>query len=1295
MTLTSGQTLSAPAKGVYTNATIAGTVFTDQNVNGVKDLTENGVLGKTVYNDANDNGVRDGVELFATTAADGTYTLSLPPGVAHIRTVLTGADVCTGPSPCRYDLTLTSGTPFPANDFGIYTPSTVTGTVYADTDGNGTKAAGEAGLAPRTVFADYDADGVIDGGEPSTTAIVGGSFTLTGVRPGTATIRTVTTGAEACTTPAACAVAHVFESASSFAQDFGIWLPATVAGTVYDDSNASGSRAISEPGLGGRTVFDDVNNNGLRDPLEAQTTTALDGTYSLPGLAPGPHDIRASLPAGYTPTEPAGGAAHVLTLTSSQIAAARDFGGYQDATVRGHLYEDVDGDHVHQAGEPPIAGQAVRLYAADGTTLLKSTTTDPAGLYAFTGLMPATYVVKLALSGYVCSSPAPCEQTLFVASGETSPGQDFTAYRTATVTGTVYTDSDNDATQDGGEPLEPGIVVYADLNADGDRDGVEPSTVTAAGGTYSLAGLAPGSVHIRADLAAGFACSTPSGCDHAVTLTSNETKTGRDFGIVQGSTATGTVATDDDADGTVDAGEPRLAGWTVSVDLDGDGQPDLGEPADDTDAGGVYTIANIPPGTRTLRVAAPAGWTCSSPCSRSVPLTSGATTSGLDFALYEPVTISGTVFEDENGDGTRNGSDAPIAGRTVYLDLDADDVQDGSEPTATTGAGGAYGFPARAPGTYRVATAAPAGFTCTVCAAVRTLTSGQSATANLGVYAAASVAGTVYDDLDADGTQDLGEPGLSGRQVYLDLDGDAAYDGGEPTTTTVAGGAYTLPGIVPTSGTLRAVLPGGYVKTQPGSPGYALTLTSSDAVTGRDFGGYEPASISGHVIDDLNGNGVDDPGEPGKMGWIVYLDTDGDGAQDGTEPTATTNASGDYAFAGLVPATYRVRPAITAGFTCTKPAVCVYVDALVSGEDATARDFALVEAARASGTVYRDSDADGGRDVGEPGLDNQTVYVDYDGDNVRDSDEPFTATAANGTYTLTGVSPGTFRLRWDAAAGEHVSEPAAGSYLVTFTSGATVPARDFGGWRDASISGVQFEDVDGDGTRDGGDGGLGGRTIYIDADGDDALGASEVRTTTAPDGTYGFPGLLPGAYAIRAVVPAGSTCSAPTGCEHAFTLTSGESAGGRDFGSYADGTVAGRVYGDADADGTRDGDENGLPGRTVYLDLDGDDTHDLDGADARHGRLWRLRLRRPRARRLHRPAGRRDRRALHGRLLRERHAELGSDRRARHRRVGAGDGRRQRLRRRERQRHRRPRRRSARRREGLRRPERQRRLRRR
>ena len=210
--------------------------------------------------------------------------------------------------------------------------------------------------------------------------------------------------------------------------------------------------------------------------------------------------------------------------------------------------------------------------------------------------------------------------------------------------------------------------------------------------------------------------------------------------------------------------------------------------------------------------------------------------------------------------------------------------------------------------------------------------------------------------------------------------------------------------MTPDAGTIRGSLPAGYVRTEPATDGYAVTLSSSDALS-RDFGGYRPGSIAGHTANDLNGNGIDDPGEPGKAGWTMYLDLDDSGTLDPGEPTATTDAGGDYVFAGLAPATYRVRPQITAGFTCTKPALCVYVNALVSDEHATARDFALVEAASVSGTVYADSDADGTRDGGEPARAGRTVYVDYDGDGSQDPGEPSATTAPDGSYTVSASRP--------------------------------------------------------------------------------------------------------------------------------------------------------------------------------------------------------------------------------------------------------------------------------------------------
>jgi hypothetical protein len=55
-------------------------------------------------------------------------------------------------------------------------------------------------------------------------------------------------------------------------------------------------------------------------------------------------------------------------------------------------------------------------------------------------------------------------------------------------------------------------------------------------------------------------------------------------------------------------------------------------------------------------------------------------------------TLTGQVFQDNNADGVYDGSDSPLAGQTVYLDLNHDGVQDADDPTAVTDADGDFTF---------------------------------------------------------------------------------------------------------------------------------------------------------------------------------------------------------------------------------------------------------------------------------------------------------------------------------------------------------------------------------------------------------------------------------------------------------------------------------------------------------------------------------------------------------------------------------------------------------------------------
>jgi LPXTG-site transpeptidase (sortase) family protein len=67
------------------------------------------------------------------------------------------------------------------------------------------------------------------------------------------------------------------------------------------------------------------------------------------------------------------------------------------------------------------------------------------------------------------------------------------------------------------------------------------------------------------------------------------------------------------------------------------------------------------------------------------------------------------------------------------------------------------------------------------------------------------------------------------------------------------------------------------------------------------------ATIGDRVWNDVNGNGVQDPGEPGIQNVRVFIDLDNDDSYDVGEPTDLTNSSGNYSIAGLSAGTYSVR----------------------------------------------------------------------------------------------------------------------------------------------------------------------------------------------------------------------------------------------------------------------------------------------------------------------------------------------------------------------------------------------------
>src|SRR5438067_1103177 len=81
----------------------------------------------------------------------------------------------------------------------------------------------------------------------------------------------------------------------------------------------------------------------------------------------------------------------------------------------------------------------------------------------------------------------------------------------------------------------------------------------------------------------------------------------------------------------------------------------------------------------------------------------------------------------------------------------------------------------------------------------------------------------------------------------------------------------------------------------------------------------------------------------GPPGWTVSADYNGNCVQDPLEPSAVTDANGDYLITHVVPNTsanpYVVRDVSQAGWTCSAPAGCAHTNFINNGLNVSGMDF--------------------------------------------------------------------------------------------------------------------------------------------------------------------------------------------------------------------------------------------------------------------------------------------------------------------------------------------------------------------
>ncbi len=1177
-------------------AVFSGHVFRDDNNDATEQAGEPGIANVTLtLTGTDDRG--SSVSRSTTSTSDGSYSFaSLRPGTYGVTITppsgyLDGKETVgsAGGSVGVHQIsgaTLTPATTATGYNFAELAPSTLTGLVYRDDSDNGTQEAGEPGISAISITL----TGTDDLGHAvnlTTTSVGDGTFQFAGLRPSNASGYAVTSATPAGDlagkvvagsaggTVAGRQVGGIVLTSNTAATGyrFAALAPSSLAGVVYIDPNNNGTPDSGEAGLVGASLTltgtDDLGNAVAL----TTTTTTNQGNYAFGGLRPGTYAVTMTPPSGTIDGKDTAGSLGGNTATQNQIKAivvpsmaagtGYNFAELLPGTIAGTVYSDGNNDGSHQPTEPGRAGASITLTGTDdhGAAVNITTTSASDGSFAFFGLRPGTYALSetppaAELDGHANpgtqggTAASPRSITgITLGAGLMSTANDFGVLDPARVAGVVYVDSNNDGTQQAGEA---GLANVA-LTLTGTNDlgqAVRTSTTTAGDGSFLFAGLRPGSYTVDE--------SAPAGT----------------------------------FDGKVTPGP----------------------------VGGLASTRQI----------------------RSIPLNPGTQATSNQFAALLPSSLAGVVYLDSNDDGSQQAAEPTFSGSTVTL-TGTNDLGQNVSVATTTASNGSYQFASLRPGSYRLTETPPSG-TLDGTDSLGSL-GGTVGTESFGVTVAegqagtgykfaqlnpASVAGVVFRDNNDDGIQQTGEAGLGGVDLVLTGTDDHARAVSIPLRTN-ADGSYGItslrPGtyavaITPPMGLIDGVITVGTAGGTAGSRQIrAIPLTSGVASTGNTFAELLPSSLAGYAYSDANDDGVRQASEGGLAGVTITL-TGTDDTNQAVLLTTTTASDGSYAFGSVRPGTYALQAASPSGTLDgttragsqggTVSHRTISTITLQPGTNGTENDFASLAPNSFAGVVYLDSNADGTRETGEPGIANVTLTLT--GTNDMGQSVMLTqTTSATGGYAFTSLRPGTYKVVETPPPGDSDGAVAAGSSGgtvgthqvsgVVLTPGAIATGYDFGEIAPATLSGVVFNDRSDDGTQGAGEAGL--ANVVVTLTGTDTQGNAVTRTTTtASNGSYSLANLRPGTYGLTAAPPAGylvgktsgtdCDCSCPSGLAH-ITVAAGDSFADEAIGMVRPASLAGSVFFDLNHDSVRQSDESGQAG--IILNLDG--TDDLGASVAR------------------------------------------------------------------------------------------------
>jgi hypothetical protein len=605
----------------------------------------------------------------------------------------------------------------------------------------------------------------------------------------------------------------------------------------------------------------------------------------------------------------------IASVLAVSLVFAMGSGWAQTHQFSGRVYDGAVGVET-----TPISGVTVTLYGSNNSgqlgTVIASTTTDAAGWYGLTEIRTSYEfytIVETDPSGYNSTGAKSSGGTVinsnqieyaYPLDGKTLTGNKFYDRKPQTsqnfppvadAGGPYSCNVGGSITFDGSGSYDPdsddSITKYEwDLDNDGQYD---DATGVATKKTFNSAGS--GTVGLRVTDSQG-----SQDTDTATYTVSEESQSG---GAIYGM-----VFNDLNRNYQKDAGEPGLSGWQITLT-----DPSGTLTTTTTGSNGTYSFTDLTPNNNVdygVAQTIKTGWIQTYPeyageggyTIYAVPVGANKAYSGIDFGNME----SSTTQPGEDLDYGDAPSPYPEASDSLggpWLGVNPPDPESGMQRDA------------QAQGDDKNATDDEDGFEF------------QGGAMPLG--------GIALGELSAHGV--LEPYGQMAVAWWVDFNGDGdwgetdetmgfhivnAYGSNAPVDFYLKGPLMHVPANAKVGKTFaRARIFKGHVDTflpsGAGGPGEVEDFEVEIKDTGIRIpsGGF----VCGSKINDLNGNGVWDPGEPGLANWPIWLDMNGNGIQDPSDPVTQTDANGDFFFTGLSAGTYTVGEVQQPGWVQTIP----------------------------------------------------------------------------------------------------------------------------------------------------------------------------------------------------------------------------------------------------------------------------------------------------------------------------------------------------------------------------------------